>query len=233
MNNTGIILLGIGILIYLIKEGIQLATKEKKTKLEYFSFIIVLILLITGGTLQYVDNLKKEKYSKDAGILTGKLKNESIINPVIKWGSSSITFSGNQSKNIPILGMPLDIWVEDGILKISTIIRNKDGKVIAKLEENEWKLNRNSLFDRNFDDIALEVINDNDEVVLQIKFDNDAIQISTIFYNDEGGGKFIEQLPNESGIIFGSFLNNETKILNVDRLFEYPSDLYPGKRKNN
>jgi hypothetical protein len=48
---------------------------------------------------------------------------------------------------------------KDGLL-ISAIVHSLDGKIIAKIQDNEWLLNPNNYFLRNFDRSALEVVDE-------------------------------------------------------------------------
>jgi len=46
--------------------------------------------------------------------------------------------------------------------------------------------NPNLIFDRNFDEKAVGVINQKGEVVLQIEFDGESVQFAGIFYREDG-----------------------------------------------
>lgn len=227
MVNVGIILLGTGILIYLIKEGLEL--RDKPTKLKYISFFIIFILLITSGVLQYYQESKKERYSRDSGTLSGKLKDKEIIYPEINWYGASVRFTSND-KNTNIFSIPLAIWIEDGRLKVSTTITDKENNIIAKLEANEWEVNTNtnSFFRRNFDDNALEIIDENENVVLQIQFDGKSIQLAGIWYKEDGSKVCIK--PTKGGFVMASLDKNQTVDMDIDKLFKYPADLHPGER---
>jgi len=73
----------------------------------------------------------------------------------------------------------------DGLL-ISAIIHSLDGKVIAKIQNNEWVLNPNNYFQKNFDKSALEVIDEYDIPILQVEYiDKNRIKIGGIFHLEE------------------------------------------------
>ena len=59
-------------------------------------------------------------------------------------------------------------------------------RIIAKIHGNEWVLNPNNYFRRNFDRSSLEVIDEYDIPVLQIEYlDEQRIKIGGIFYLEE------------------------------------------------
>jgi len=74
---------------------------------------------------------------------------------------------------------------KDGLL-ISAIIHSIDRKIIAKIQNNEWVLNPNNYFRKNFDRSALEVIDEYDIPVLQVEYiDENRIRIGGIFHLEE------------------------------------------------
>jgi len=74
---------------------------------------------------------------------------------------------------------------KDGIL-ISAVIHSLDGKIIAKIHDNEWVLNPNNFFQKNFDRSALEVIDEYDIPVLQVEYlDENRLKIGGVFHLEE------------------------------------------------
>jgi hypothetical protein len=81
---------------------------------------------------------------------------------------------------------PFSIRKKNDELLISVIIHSLDGKVIAKIIDNEWELNPNNYFRKNFDRSALEVIDEYDIPVLQVEYlDEKRIKIGGIFHLEE------------------------------------------------
>jgi len=75
---------------------------------------------------------------------------------------------------------------KDGGLLISAIIHSLDGKVIAKIQNNNWVLNPNNYFRKNFDKSALEVIDEYDIPVLQVEYlDGNNIKMGGVFHLEE------------------------------------------------
>jgi hypothetical protein len=70
---------------------------------------------------------------------------------------------------------------KDGLL-ISAIVHSLDGKIIAKIQDNEWLLNPNHLL-RDFDRSALEVIDEYGIPVLQVEYlDAQRIRLGGVFH---------------------------------------------------
>lgn len=88
--------------------------------------------------------------------------------------------------------LPLGIHVPFSIRKtkegllVSMVMRSLDGKVIARLFENEWVLNPNQYYRRNFDDSALEVIDEFGLPALQIEYiDPVTVRFGGVFHTTE------------------------------------------------
>ncbi len=84
--------------------------------------------------------------------------------------------------------------------------------------------------DRNFDNKALEIVNENNEVILQVQFDGECAILAGVFTNNDGSK--IAFLPGDADykMIIRRALANETLKTNLKPLFKYPSDIYPGQR---
>ncbi len=78
--------------------------------------------------------------------------------------------------------MPLTAKIIDGKLSISTTIVDKSNKIIAQIVDNQWRVNPNNSFQRNYDDNAVEVIDEQGDVALSVELTNaDTVQIQGIF----------------------------------------------------
>lgn len=226
----GLVILIVAILIILLNEGPKLFDKELSSKKKVIRGLVIILLILSCVIIAY-EEFKSEKYSKDSGVLSGKLDRD-IIYPEISFGGGSIIFM-NASKDDNFLGIPLAIWIEDNKLKVSTTIRNKDNNIIAKIEGNEWEVitKTQPFFRKNFDDNALEVIDMNEEVIVQIQLDGKAVQLAGIWYKEDGSAIFIKPGPKGLGFIMGGLGPNETVDMNISQIFNYPSELHRGERK--
>jgi hypothetical protein len=74
----------------------------------------------------------------------------------------------------------------DGEMKVSTQIADEDGKLIAEIIRNEWKINPNGSWDRNYSSDALEVKDAQGNIILQVRVLMDHIQIQGMWWIDMG-----------------------------------------------
>jgi len=127
--------------------------------------------------------------------------------------------------------IPLWLSIAGDRIKVTTDIRDAAGNIIAKLSENEWQINKNNTFDRNYTDHALEVIDNKDEVVLQLILLDDMLQVQARFFNSKGESVTIVEHPGKKTglIVFGS-PGNEPEGPKMSRIFKYPSSLHLGER---
>ncbi len=110
-----------------------------------------------------------------------------------------------------------------GRLLLSTKIRNEMGELIAEIRENEWKLNPDLLFDRNYTNFAVEVRERSGNVVLQVADVGDVIHFEAIIRCKNGMPVTIGR--DEIGPVLGIGTNNN---LRIPEIFEYPSSLHMG-----
>jgi len=199
--------------------------KYFKKKMPNWLFTVILIFLIGSlGTNVYIIWQEEEmkKYSRYSGEISGT---EDIVYPSIKLGTAEFVWTGPEGEPMIVIGNDsIKVWIEDEELKISTVIRDEDGKIIAKLEANEWQVNPNLIFDRNFDTKAVEVINQKGEIVLQAEFDGESVLFAGVFYREDGwrvalGYNVIEIRPP-----------GEPIQTTFPPMFKYPSELHPGER---
>jgi hypothetical protein len=227
LNYLIVILVFILAIIELIKE------RYYKDKIPKWLVALTIIILFVSAVANIIIEKQKEeaeKYSKYSGQISGKLKDKNIIYPVLKLGGANLTYNGQSGEPIFLIGNdPIKIWVEDGQLKLSTVIRDSSGKIIAKLDANEWQVNPNLIFDRNFDENAVEVIDEKGKVILQVQFDGEGVQFAGIFYREDGWKVALG--PTEGGGVIEIRPPNENLTISFDRLFKYPSDVHRGERE--
>jgi hypothetical protein len=168
----------------------------------------------------------RQRYDEYSGVISGKLENESIVYPSIKLGTANFVWQGPEEEPMFKIGNDsIRVWIVNRELKISTVIRDESGKIIARIEANEWQVNPNLIFDRNFDETAVEVINEKGEVVLQAKYDGESVLFAGIFYREDGsrvalGYNVIEIRPP-----------GEPLQTSFSPIFKYPSSSHPGERR--
>ena len=205
----------------------------------------VTALLIVGALIQGVlifKNRKENKKDRYSGTLR-RVAGEILISagdkiyPKLEFGDSGaiLMFAGQP-------GLPLFKFFEDchltvsrdgSRIKISTSIFDGKGNLVADLVNNEWKVNRNVSYDRNFTDDALEVKDGSGDIVLQVRLVEDRVQLQGKFYGPNGGaiafGKGVDASGCLGGIMEMTGPNNPVLKMKIQPMFLYPSELHLGE----
>jgi hypothetical protein len=106
-------------------------------------------------------------------------------------------------------------------------VRDKDGKLIAEIQNNEWSVQPSEKFDRNYTDHLLEVKDAYGQVVLQAVDLGDALYfIGTLRCHDGKKVSFVHG-PDGGGKI--DFSNTEEPQFPLKPLCKYPSDRHLGE----
>lgn len=125
--------------------------------------------------------------------------------------------------DMPILRMNL----HDGELMVSTTIRDSNGKIVAELVDNEWQLNENNIFDRNYTDTALEVRDQAGNVTLQVVHFGDTIHLAGIFRCKNKWTNVFCPLP-EGGAVIDIKPPGVEPEHSIQPIFKYPSERHFG-----
>lgn len=220
-----IVFLILGIL-GLIKE-IQREKGEKVHSLIFLIFIFIILLAIIQGIIKYQED-EKAKYSANSGLILEGISNSNVQNITYLVGPTKVVGFQNRTifgKNgvVSISFCEDDILstrIEYGKLKISSVLRDKDGHIVARILSNEWTVNPKFMWDKNFDNEAFEVIDDKNNIILQVLLYGDTVRIRGDFYCS-GNRIFID----DNGWHF-----NPSKKLSIEPIFKYPSIDHPGER---
>ena len=216
-----------------------------------FSNVLILVGALFGGILVSIGTFGhyycgKKIGQKDAtqhaqsGVLEPASKvlfsADTETYPKMEFGDSGAVFVFAGKPGTPLLkfaeGSALTIEVENDQIKISILIRDKSGTVVAELIKNEWKVNRNHSWDRNYSKNALEVKDDTGDIVLQIRLVVDKVQLQAKVYDSTGRGVGIGKvlgLDGWGGEIELTGPNHPELLLKIDPIFKYPSDSHLGE----
>ena len=126
---------------------------------------------------------------------------------------------------------PFTIKFKNSTLYISVTLRDMDGNIVAEIKDNEWEINKNNYFKRNFDSNGFEVIDKSGILKLQIFIrEKDLIFIHGVLKDksgyiiiaqrDWGGTRHVEMSREE-------IIKQSEAIPNM---FKYPSEKYLGVR---
>lgn len=117
--------------------------------------------------------------------------------------------------------------INNNRLFISFVIRDEQGDIIAELRDNEWKLNRNLYFDRNYNDQILEVRDNKGKVVLQVINFGEVIHFAGVF-NCKNGKKFALMPDKQGGAIMEIRPQGVELEHTIEPICDYPSDKHLG-----
>lgn len=157
------------------------------------------------------------------------------IIPQFEFGDSGAVLQYKGKEGVPLFKIfddnNLTIWIEKGHIKISTLIRDKFGEVVAELSANEWKVKKESVFDRNYSKNALEVRDRTGDIVLQVKIKNNRVQFQGKIYGSKGQGVAFgkTKTPGIGGIIEITGSNHPNLELKIGPIFRYPSEFHLGE----
>jgi hypothetical protein len=134
----------------------------------------------------------------------------------------------------------LKIEVKDGVILVSTIIRDRDDKVLVKIEQNNWLASSPPLtFDKNYTGDTLEVKDARDRVVFHMRLLPDRVQVEGEWRDDTGYGVRIAKPdrgmpPGGMGIAFLQPRSKDPKGIadafgRIQPMFKYPSSEHWGE----
>ncbi len=219
----------------------------KRETVPLYLTIVIVFLLILYAVIQIIieqKQYKEEAKSKYFGVLKPKskilLSAEKNTFPKFEFGDSGAILVKAGKPDEPLFKIFRDnyltIKIKRGKMKVSTIIRDRNGAIIAELENNEWKVNQNNSFDRNYSKNALEVKDSSGDIVLQVKLIEDRVQFQGKFYDSRGNGVAFGKVRGSDGKIGGCIEITGTArpnlTLHIEPIFEYPSELHLGELRN-
>lgn len=230
------------------------------------SWLIVGLLIVSTIASFIIEHRKNkdEKNSSNTGVLESKkvaeekgLIFELANNSWIKFPSerfdlmslSKYMVGGDDKKKEEILnilkGIELEAHLENGKIMVNTTIRDADGTIVAEIINNNWKVNVNPIvWDRNFDDKALEVKNNSGQVVLFVEIIKNIVRLNGVFIKPDGSVAIVMpfKLPElgpdtETAVLMlgepgkAKDLKDVKDLINIEPKFKYPSAAFPGQRK--
>lgn len=223
--------------------------QERERVCQLLMLVGVLITVLGGyGSWLFGSRVEaeKERTSAFVGQLNAKTKlvlsgTHGIV-PRIELGQSNAFVVGAPS-SAPNYGMlmplleesGLTVYKEDGEVKVSVTIRDKQGSAIAMLEKNEWKVNPSKSFDRNYTSDMLEVCDAANEPVLQVHVLPDRVRLQMQTYNSRGKlmGIGAVKLNLRGGNRLYGFITPDVRRdysdIHFRRVFRYPSEKHLGE----
>lgn len=186
---------------------------------------IVSLAAAVIGIVSYLEYLKDKREHAQVGVISSPVSAQvrylSVGSTRFKIDSPDGVFL--KDGELPILTLGL----KSGKLLVSTTIRDAKGEMVAELRNNEWQTNKNSIFDRNYTDNALEVRDQNGKVALQVVHFGDTIHLAGIFRCRSGWTNVFCPVP-EGGAVIDIKPPGQEPQHSITPIFEYPSELHFG-----
>lgn len=204
---------------------------------------IVLTALGGYGAYYFSKRIDRDKELRTAYTGELKAKEEILVSakdrvwPKVEFGDSGaiLMFTGPQGEPLIKFSEDTNLTIirEQGRVKVSVSIRDKTGRLVAELLKNEWKVNPQNAWDRNYTTDALEVRDPTGDVVLQARALTDRIQLQAKFYDSNGRGFAFGKVLGPQG--WGGGLEftgpaNPNLRMKIEPMFKYPSDSHFGER---
>jgi hypothetical protein len=116
----------------------------------------------------------------------------------------------------------------EGQIKVSMLVRDESGKLVARLVGNNWEVAPPpKTWDKNYSKDTLEIIGESGHVVLQVRCLPDRIQLNGTFYDELGNGLSIT--PGKNEYVEIKILDSSSLPAKIDPIFKYPSDKFFGQ----
>ena len=112
------------------------------------------------------------------------------------------------------------------------MFRDFNGKIVAEMNENEWKINPNNYFKRNYDAQGIEVIDQEGITKFQIDFiDFNIIKLGGVFKDSKNLMFVSDTMTTIYDIRSISKEESIKKSETIPEIFLYPAEKYFGQRK--
>lgn len=172
---------------------------------------------------------KVEEISKYTGVIKTIFSMKENIIPKIQIGDRGPIFQGNF---ILFKRLGLQVKVKDKQIKVSASVTDYNNELVAEIVDNEWKVNPNKSFDRNYSNDAFEVKDNKGKVVLQIRIADNVLQFQGILYDPQKGLSWLIAQRERNGRMDGfmEVQKPETGFsYSITPIFKYPSSSHLGE----
>jgi hypothetical protein len=156
------------------------------------------------------------------------------ITRTLEIGSSGVEFTSPSGKAEPLFlfwnETPLLVEVIRNKLKVSTLLRDSSGNIVAEIIRNYWKVSPPpNTWDRNYTRDALELKAPNGDIILRVRSLSDRVQLQGEWRNRNGECFRMVAAPGTEKR--GGFLivNPDSTAPKIEPIFEYPSHSHFGK----
>ncbi|MBZ5530804.1 MAG: hypothetical protein LAO20_05175 [Acidobacteriia bacterium] len=222
-------------LVYVSIDAFTSIRKFGKSRKLAISFVTTCLFFYLGRGF-IMSRYMLEQSAKTSGYISARNPNRGG-RPALEFGDSGVIFPWWENNT------PLSLLKEAGLIlekgengiEISTVIRDRFGRRVMKIEKNHWTVDAPNSVDKNHTDDALEVLDGGDHVVFQVRMLPDRVQLRGEWHDEFGHGVQITECRDEIDKlhgcvqIFGERWQEQDKRTILKRIFEYPSSEHLGQ----
>lgn len=205
--------------------------------------VTAISFVVTGiagyGVYYYGRRVDAEKDAHSA--MTGVLEQPSIalISPddnaraeleIGESGTVLVFGAGDGRSNVSVLEEnKLRVTLRDGAVRVSVLVRDRTGAVVAELVENEWAVNPRRAFDRNYSRDSLEVRDGSGEIVLQACVQGRRVRLQAKLFAPSGEQVALIERGKGLGADIIRRPSGEAIAERIRPRFKYPSERHLGE----
>lgn len=210
---------------YLKSHGASNTTHTKRLINFLFNHRLITVVFLVLGIAPFLLFHHDKKISATSGLIKS---DATASRKIIAVGATRFIIDAPDNIFLREGTQPLvSLRIEKKKLYVSSTIRSKNGDIIAELKDNEWQLNKNSYFDRNYNDQILEVRDNSGVIVLQIANLGNIIHFAGIF-NCKNGKTYSLVPTGQSGAVMEIRPKGTELDIKINPICEYPSNLHFG-----
>jgi len=196
-----------------------------KNKVENKTLLFLFVLVFFSCSFQMIQIYQQNRIESYFQY-TGSIKSVNIEIPAIKCGDAIFQFPDATLENPVYIheDLPFRVWLDKGKLQLYVVIRDQNNNIAASIFGTQFDINSDFIFDYNYDDMAIEVLDENHDVILQAIMEDDGVQLRCKLYLEDGnrvgfGNNVIEYKPK-----------GEPLQLSFEPIFRYPGKDHLGER---
>jgi hypothetical protein len=191
-----------------------------------------LLLAIVGvvGSLASILSIKWYYADRAQAVFSGVLDARPIATrPYLSVGTTRFIVEEPNGVFLRDGGQPLlRFRLSEGALFVTTTIYDADGKLVAELHDNEWALNKNALYERNYTPNVVECKDNRGRVVLQVVHLGDTVHLAGTFRCRSGWTVVLGPIGME-GAVFDLRPPGVPNEYELPALCRYPSAAHLGE----
>jgi hypothetical protein len=127
------------------------------------------------STVGTISTMLKPYYSRD-------------VSPIIFLGHNIFVLAppGDVTGEQFRMGDPFRVWTEHGKLMIKATVRDQSGAIVATMQGDEWVVNSNRIFDRNFSRGSIAVLDERGDVAFHVAMCTYGAVLEAKFHGEQG-----------------------------------------------